>query len=408
MKPVITIENLSKKYKLTASSSYVALRDVISQSVKNLFKPKAAETEFWALRDINFTIQEGDRIGIIGHNGAGKSTLLKIISRITPPTTGKITIQGRVASLLEVGTGFHPELTGRENIYLNGSILGLRRKEITRRLDEIIDFSGVEKFVDAPLKQYSNGMQLRLAFSVAAHLQAKILLVDEVLAVGDIEFQKRCIGKMEEVSREQGKTVVFVSHNLQQLKAICQTGVLLNKGSLAAVGNIEKVINDYTLQYFSNSKHTWQSTHTDKEFYFTHISICNQNGPTQQPLQASEIAFIQLTIKALKKVENSLLSIRITNAENIPVYTTTNGDVEGQFPVIEAGEHSFKVPIPVQLLVPGKYSILIAWIIPNFKELDEINNELHLEIENDSYPGLIFQDHRLGILQYNQQWQKVE
>ena len=189
MKPAIEILNLGKQYKLTTSAPYVALRDVISESAKNIFSSKKKQQDsFWALRDINLSIEPGERVGIIGRNGAGKSTLLKIISRITPPTTGEAIIRGRVGSLLEVGTGFHPELSGRENIYLNGSILGLKRAEITKQLDAIIDFSGVEKFIDTPLKQYSSGMQLRLAFSVAAHLEPEILLIDEVLAVGDVGF----------------------------------------------------------------------------------------------------------------------------------------------------------------------------------------------------------------------------
>ncbi|MBL7747099.1 MAG: ABC transporter ATP-binding protein, partial [Chitinophagaceae bacterium] len=195
MKPAIEIRNLGKEYKLAAAQPYIALRDIISGSVKNMFRQDNKPVEkFWALKDIDLNIQPGERVGIIGRNGAGKSTLLKIISRITPPTTGNAIIRGRVGSLLEVGTGFHPELTGRENIYLNGSILGLKKAEINKQLDAIIDFSGVEKFIDTPLKHYSSGMQLRLAFSVAAHLEPEILLIDEVLAVGDIEFQKKCIG----------------------------------------------------------------------------------------------------------------------------------------------------------------------------------------------------------------------
>lgn len=246
MQPAISIQNLSKKYKLATSSSYVALRDVLTNAARNVFRTQKEKAgTFWALKDINLEIAEGERIGIIGHNGAGKSTLLKIISRITPPTTGQVILNGRVASLLEVGTGFHPELSGRENIYLNGSILGLKKKEIYRRLDEIIDFSGVEKFIDAPLKQYSSGMQLRLAFSVAAHLEAEILLIDEVLAVGDIEFQKKCIGKMEEISTKKGKTILFVSHNLGFVQNFCNKSVLLENASLLMFNNTPIVISTY-------------------------------------------------------------------------------------------------------------------------------------------------------------------
>lgn len=242
MSAAITIENLSKKYSRRQEGSYIALRDVLA----NAFKKGQKKSEpFWALQDINLTINQGDRVGIIGRNGAGKSTLLKIISRITPPTTGRIEINGRVASLLEVGTGFHPELSGRENIYLNGSILGLKRVEINQRLDEIIQFSGVEDFIDSPLKHYSSGMQLRLAFSVAAHLEAEILLIDEVLAVGDMEFQKKCIGKMEEISKEKGRTIFFVSHNLLAIKNICTNSVWINSGKLQYYGDTQSVIEKF-------------------------------------------------------------------------------------------------------------------------------------------------------------------
>jgi lipopolysaccharide transport system ATP-binding protein len=247
MNPAISISGLSKRYRHIREARYRSFRDVIGASVKRLLRPLRGEKEyFWALKDVNFTIGEGDRIGIIGHNGAGKSTLLKIISRITPPTEGEVILNGRVASLLEVGTGFHPELTGRENIYLNGSILGLRKKEIDRKLDEIIDFSGVEKFIDTPLKNYSSGMQLRLAFSVAAHLEAEIILIDEVLAVGDMEFQKKCMGKMEEVSRQSGRTIVFVSHNMAAVKQLCNKGIVLREGEVQYSGTMQEALNVYT------------------------------------------------------------------------------------------------------------------------------------------------------------------
>lgn len=252
MKPAIEIRNLGKEYKLATSQSYVALRDVITQSLKNVFNPhKKNEDTFWALRDIKLDIMPGERIGIIGRNGAGKSTLLKIISRITPPTTGDAIIRGRVGSLLEVGTGFHPELTGRENIYLNGSILGLKKAEINKQLDAIIDFSGVEKFIDTPLKHYSSGMQLRLAFSVAAHLEPEILLIDEVLAVGDMEFQKKCLGKMEDVSKKEGRTIVFVSHNMSLVKQLCTRAIVLENGAINFEGAVDEAANSYTRSFLS-------------------------------------------------------------------------------------------------------------------------------------------------------------
>jgi lipopolysaccharide transport system ATP-binding protein len=258
MSTVITVENLGKKYLLNHQSGqqpYVALRDVLSDGARKLGRkllgrgntmPRGPEKEeFWALKDVSFEVKQGERIGIIGRNGAGKSTLLKILSRITEPTTGSVRIKGRVASLLEVGTGFHPELTGRENIFLNGAILGMGRAEIKNKFDEIVDFAEIEKFLDTPVKRYSSGMYVRLAFAVAAHLEPEILVVDEVLAVGDAQFQKKCLGKMEEVSAKEGRTVLFVSHNLQSIKYLCCTGMLLHMGEKLYMGNIDDVVRGY-------------------------------------------------------------------------------------------------------------------------------------------------------------------
>lgn len=249
--PIITVDHLCKSYILRHQKreSYISLRDVLAEKAKSFFKKKSSEgfkskEEFLALDDISFDVNQGDRIGIIGRNGAGKSTLLKILSRIVTPTKGRISIEGRVASLLEVGTGFHPELTGRENIFLNGSILGMSRTEIKNKFDAIVDFSGVEKFLDTPVKRYSSGMYVRLAFAVAAHLEPEILIVDEVLAVGDAEFQKKCLGKMRDIS-VAGRTILFVSHNMQAVQKLCQTGMLLHNGKIIAKGKIEDVINSY-------------------------------------------------------------------------------------------------------------------------------------------------------------------
>jgi lipopolysaccharide transport system ATP-binding protein len=236
----IRVENLSKRYEIGKEKDG-SLRGTLSSLTKGR---KGNVEEFWALRDINLEIERGDVVGIIGKNGAGKSTLLKILSQITRPTTGRIEINGRVASLLEVGTGFHPELTGRENIYLNGTILGMTRKEVKAKFEEIVDFSGVGKFIDTPVKHYSSGMYVRLAFSVAAHLEPEILIIDEVLAVGDADFQKKCLGKMQDVA-EHGRTVLFVSHNLGSISLLCQKGLLLSQGKLVHQGEIGEVIKQY-------------------------------------------------------------------------------------------------------------------------------------------------------------------
>ena len=262
-KPIISVENLSKRYLIEHSPNdqghkrYTALRDVIGFEIHNFADKLLASArgrpafhnrqteEFWALRNVSFTIEEGEVLGIIGRNGAGKSTLLKVLSRITEPTEGRVTLRGRVASLLEVGTGFHPELTGRENIYLNGAILGMTRAEIHKKFDEIVAFAGVEKFLDTPIKRYSSGMYVRLAFAVAAHLEPEILVVDEVLAVGDVEFQKKCIGKMDEVSRQEGRTVLFVSHNMAAISEMVDRALLLDAGSIVIDGSVAEAVSTY-------------------------------------------------------------------------------------------------------------------------------------------------------------------
>jgi lipopolysaccharide transport system ATP-binding protein len=241
LKPILEIQNLSKKFVLGAKKeSYLSLRDMIAQPFN---KSKPTNT-FYALNDVSFNVNPGESIGIIGKNGAGKSTLLKILSKITPPTSGRIISRGRIASLLEVGTGFHPELSGRENIFMNGSILGMRKQEIAKHFDAIVEFSGVEKFIDTPLKRYSSGMQLRLAFAVAAHLEPEVLVIDEVLAVGDAEFQKKCLGKMNEVSKS-GRTVLFVSHDMNAIEQLCSKTIILQKGKLKAYGDTHQLINAY-------------------------------------------------------------------------------------------------------------------------------------------------------------------
>lgn len=261
---MIQAEGLSKYYRLGVINNGTLFKDLQTWIARKLGKEDphsrigdkydGTADGFWALKNLNFEIKQGDRVGIIGKNGAGKSTLLKILSRITAPTEGKVKIRGRVASLLEVGTGFHGELTGRENIYLNGAILGMKKKEVDRKLDEIIDFSGIEKYIDTPVKRYSSGMYVRLAFAVAAHLDSEILIADEVLAVGDAEFQKKALGKMNELSMGEGRTVLFVSHNIAAVKQLCNRGILLEKGKIKQAGKLDDVIDSYI---FSSSASTY-------------------------------------------------------------------------------------------------------------------------------------------------------
>jgi len=300
MSAVIKVENLSKSYILhhEQREKYVTLRDIAAQKAKNIFsgvngKQKMPSTElFWALKDVSFEVQQGDRIGIIGRNGAGKSTLLKILSRITDPTKGRVSIKGRVASLLEVGTGFHPELTGRENIFLNGSILGLSRAEIKSKFDEIVDFAEVEKFLDTPVKRYSSGMYVRLAFAVAAHLEPEILIVDEVLAVGDAQFQKKCLGKMEEVSRGGGRTIIFVSHNMAAVQNLCSKCLYLLNGSMKNIGNSADVISEYLQSSASNISGSLLSERKDRigngDIRFLSVEIKNDQGRNVEMLQCGK------------------------------------------------------------------------------------------------------------------------
>lgn len=310
MQPILEVRNLWKQYKIGGQkASYLSLRERLTQG----FRGEKQET-FWALQNINFDVYEGECIGIVGRNGAGKSTLLKILSQITPPTKGHIKARGRIASLLEVGTGFHPELTGRENIFLNGSILGLRRSEINAKFDEIVDFSGVEQFLDTPLKHYSSGMRLRLAFSVAAYLEPEILLIDEVLAVGDAEFQKKCLGKMDEVSKS-GRTVLFVSHNLGAVKQLCSRSLLIKNGIIKQDATTDEVINNYlnNATYFleealSNKKRIGLGSIIVEKIYFSD----NEGNQIGNQLISGSNVILNIDYKTVKEFSLKSLDIGIS------------------------------------------------------------------------------------------------
>lgn len=291
---------------------YLSLRD----SIASLFQSKSSKEEFWALKDVCFNVMPGDTLGIIGKNGAGKSTLLKILSKITPPTSGKIRGSGRIASLLEVGTGFHPELSGRENIFMNGSILGMRRVEIQKNFDAIIDFSGVEKFIDTPLKHYSSGMQLRLAFAVAAFLENEILIIDEVLAVGDAEFQKKCIGKMEDVSKS-GRTILFVSHQLSAIDALCNKGIELRKGKLIFSGTAKA-----TIDHYLNSAKEKKENSPDHQCISGLKISSRQNGNSK--IQTFDDVVIEGTLNLENTIGNATIGLVIRNVFNVPVLAINN------------------------------------------------------------------------------------
>ena len=343
-KPIISVKRLSKKYNIAYRENYLALRDSIASCLKGPFyffrnRKTCVSTheDFWALKDISFDIGQGEVVGVIGRNGAGKTTLLKVLSRITYPTAGEARLYGRIASLLEVGTGFHPELTGRENIYFNGSILGMRKKEIDKKFNEIVDFSGVEKFIDTPVKRFSSGMQVRLAFSVAAYLEPEILLVDEVLAVGDAEFQKKCLGKMKDVSKG-GRTILFVSHNMSAIRSLCSRVIMLEGGMISMDSDPETTVSRYLDQNLTlgavisgkelETKIEGVVNRTNPSVRFKEIKLLNQSNESCSIFNSSEAIKICVTYECLSAVNSLRVNIYIVDEENREILTTTSVDDE--------------------------------------------------------------------------------
>lgn len=355
---VIRVENLGKKYIIghQKQERYTALRDVIANRSKGLFRRGRSQAEvteeFWALKDVSFEIKQGDRIGIIGRNGAGKSTLLKILSRITEPTTGRIQIKGRVASLLEVGTGFHPELTGRENIFLNGAILGMSRAEIRLKFDEIVAFAEIEKFLDTPVKRYSSGMYVRLAFAVAAHLEPEILIVDEVLAVGDANFQKKCLGKMKDVA-DQGHTVMFVSHNIQAISTLTKTCIMLSQGSNIFAGPTHDAINCYLEQGKDNIL-PYIDVPSKTKPKITRVEVITSE-PSSTQRHGEKIEFY-IDFNTPRPIDGGALALQIVNSLQQPIIHLLVSHEE--IPTL-TGEGVFRLvcKIPALRLYLGRYSL---------------------------------------------------
>lgn len=430
MSIAIKIENLSKQYRLGLVSTrtlshdlnrwwqtsilgredpYLKIGEENKLSVRRT--PHAAhrmpDDYVWALKDINLEVEEGEVLGIIGKNGAGKSTLLKILSKVTSPTTGTIKARGRIASLLEVGTGFHQEMTGRENIYLNGAILGMTKAEINKKLDEIIDFAGVERYIDTPVKRYSSGMMVRLGFAVAAHLDPEILVVDEVLAVGDAEFQKKAIGKMQDVSRQKGRTVLFVSHNMATVKELCQIGVLLNEGRIDFVSTADKTIEKY-LNKSTGSKYShWErGTDSTSEIYFNYVAICDKHNVITENVGSGEKFKIIIRINSRIKTADTIIAVQFNDAYGNPVFTTSNSDYSNQLEEIEVGQHSFSVNISNNILMPGIYYLIIACFESGKKLYDIIENELSIRIEDLGIR--LYNRHSRGVVHENYQWVKNE
>ena len=412
---VIKIENLSKKYIISHEkngASYGTLRDSLAGSFKKLnpfsgesFFSNDSKEEFWALKDINLEIRQGEKVGIIGRNGAGKSTLLKILSRITEPTTGSVKIKGRIASLLEVGTGFHPELSGRENIYLNGAILGMTKAEIKRKFDEIVEFSGVEKFLDTPVKRYSSGMYVRLAFAVAAHLESEILLIDEVLAVGDAEFQKKCLGKMDDVAK-QGRTVIFVSHNMGAIRQLCERGIILQKGLIESNNSIPLV-----LEAYHNLIGNFKTHHFVFKNYlpaqFLSAEVLNENFYSTNELVMG--ADFQIRFSVLLNdnsfSENLSIAILIKNSNNVNVVNFNNVD-SGVKLNLSKGKNFFSINIKSLKLYPDRYYINL-WMADkaNKDMIDYKKEELSFNIIADSSKFKRKYDNKYGIIFIAPYWE---
>jgi lipopolysaccharide transport system ATP-binding protein len=404
----VSVRQLSKVYQIAHNDQRpTTLGEAFLQRVKKPLQNTSIE-QFWALKDVSFDIEQGDVVGIIGRNGAGKSTLLKILSQITEPTAGEIDMYGRVGSLLEVGTGFHAELTGRENIYLNGAILGMRRREVEQNFDAIVDFAGVEQFLDTPVKRYSSGMYVRLAFAVAAHLNSEILIVDEVLAVGDTEFQAKCLGKMKDLAGN-GRTVLFVSHNMGVVKNLCKSAILLSQGRLVNKNTTDIVMRDY-LTIHGNSSGLWvreSSDNTKSNAFLTRMEIIDGHGIVTGNVDSDQSFHIDLHICALQEIPTIQIAIRVQNGEGICIFTTANSDAANAYPVLAKGESRYSVEIPSGFLPPGSYSLTAAIMIPNVQIYDLIEDELTFYVENTGQAGFS-QDGRIGVVNPILKWNLTE
>jgi lipopolysaccharide transport system ATP-binding protein len=401
---VITVEDLSKSYLVghEAAQPERALRDVITNEARN-FVRKASDMlrgrqivqgdeieEFWALRDVNFEVKQGEILGIIGSNGAGKSTLLKILSRIAEPTRGQVRIKGRVASLLEVGTGFHPELSGRENIFLNGAILGMTRVEIQKKFDEIVAFAGVEKFIDTPIKRYSSGMYVRLAFAVAAHLEPDILVLDEVLAVGDAEFQKKCLGKMDEVSRREGRTILLVSHNMSAITSLCPNAIWLHNGSIRDRGSSGMIVNAYITQKVRSLEQVLALPPPQNSENI--IQLENLEWLCQLPLQHGAPVKARIRFSTRTPVNDILVGIGFSTIDGRRLLTY-DSDFGGCRPSLnKPGNHFVDVSIDTLPLAPNVYSLDIGVQSSDPPALHYIGDRVWLDVvPGPSTPARIIQ-----------------
>lgn len=384
----ISVEQLSKRYTIGTKKA-----DSFRQALGGLFRKNNNKASFLAVNDVNFTINKGEVVGIIGKNGAGKSTLLKLLSQITKPTEGTIRINGRVASLLEVGTGFHPELTGRENIFLNGTILGMTRAEVKQKFDEIVAFSGVEQFIDTPVKHYSSGMYVRLAFSVAAHLEPEILIIDEVLAVGDADFQQKCLGKMKSIAGE-GRTVLFVSHNLAAVKELCQKGIVLEKGKLIFHGESSAAIQAYQASHGSQSHYVNTMVTTDKTAVKA-IALCNQVLQHCTEFTVNEPILIDIDLNIVSNSANYSVFIQLNDQFGSPVFAAEK----------QITTATMRLEIDAYCLTRGNYSISCFIHKPRIERLETLDNCCQFSISDATSALVVHGNYNYGPVFGNYKWQ---
>lgn len=408
----LSVQNLSKSFRIAHQRGglrgYRTLHDELMtlprRLVDRLRKGRSTSETFWALKDVSFDVSTGEVLGIIGSNGAGKSTLLKILNRITEPTSGGVDIYGRVGALLEVGTGFHPELTGRENIFLNGAILGMTRAEIKRKFDEIVAFAEVERFLDTPVKRYSSGMYVRLAFAVAAHLDPEILLIDEVLAVGDAEFQKKCLAKMEDVAANEGRTVIFVSHNMDAVCHLCSRCILLRNGKIEKAGDAAEVVAAY-LGGEQDQAPVIEFPPIDSDASFRSVGLFDPKGQPANSFSASDPILLKTMFRVRRFIEGLQLSFSVFNFKGDRIFYSSISMAKPAISVEAAGEHGISALIPARLLLPGRYSVTLALHTPKTKLYDVRKQVLSFRIlasMTDRYDGFSGDD--LGHIFADVKW----
>ncbi len=410
----IKVTDLGKKYMIgTSINTYRTLRESLSEQfsiTKKQDKRGALPDHIWALKDVNFTVNQGEVLGIVGRNGAGKSTLLKVLSRVTEPSTGMVEINGRVGSLLEVGTGFHPELTGRENIFLNGAILGMKRKEIESKFDEIVDFAEVEQFIDTPVKRYSSGMYLRLAFAVAAHLEPEILVVDEVLAVGDAEFQRKCLGKMTDVA-QQGRTVLFVSHNMSAILRLTEETLVIDKGNLLLRAPSAEAVDFYLSQGLTREgQRVWHEDEIDAKNIFQprSVRVLDMNGDVLETIRSTEPFMVDFEYFTKEPVKGLRVGIYLITSHGEFVFTSFDTDDPALFEkhaIRETGLYHSRVTIPADFLNGGRYVIGVNASAYRIKTYFHDEQALAFNVDPSGAPGTHWPEPRLGPVRPSLEWE---